>query len=87
MNRNIWIFWIGICMLGSLAQAGQSGYLLNGKTVITHKDGEPLPTPDEDPKRKPASVQKVQGKIFFDEDELARCYWQSNSSALFCVKK
>jgi hypothetical protein len=69
------------------ARAGQSGYILNGKLIITHKDGEPVDTKIETSKRGPASLPKVQGNVFFDEDDLARCYWRANHPDLFCIKK
>ncbi|MEY4617520.1 MAG: hypothetical protein RJB66_2480 [Pseudomonadota bacterium] len=68
--------------------AGQSGYILNGKTVITHKDGEAHEeSAAENNKRTPASANRVKGTLFFDEDDLARCYWLANQASLQCIKK
>ena len=89
-------FFAMICLffVTPFALAGQSGYLLNGKVVITHKDGlalasDPDPATKTEPRgqRSPAAAIKVQGVLFFDEDDLARCYWLANQASLQCVKK
>lgn len=88
-------FFNMICLffITSAALAGQSGYILNGKVVITHKDGQALPVeaaPEatvQKGKRGPASASKVSGILFFDEDDLARCYWLTNQANLHCIKK
>lgn len=69
------------------AIAGQSGYILNGKVVITHKDGEPVVEKDQKQVRGPASAIQVKGTLYFDEDDLARCYWLNNLSSMYCIKK
>ncbi len=83
------IFLLHACLLFVPygATAGQSGYILNGKVVITHKDGEPVETKEEKPKRGPASATNIKGTLFFDEDDLARCYWLPNQTTIYCVKK
>lgn len=90
-------YWIGMIVLavGSSAISGQSGYILNGKEVITHIDGKevaPTPIQESEPsketksKRNPANT-KVNGLVQFDEDTFARCYWLPNMPALQCLKK
>jgi hypothetical protein len=69
------------------AIAGQSGYILNGKVVITHKDGVPVEATENKLKRDPASATNIKGTLYFDEDDLARCYWLPNQSSIYCVKK
>lgn len=66
------------------ANAGKSGYIINGKTTITHQDGEQT---EQKPKREPSSFNQAQNPIFFEEDDLARCYWKADQSDLFCIKK
>ena len=78
---------------------GQSGYIMNGKVVVTHKDGVPV---DEDNSvdnnktssdskaksgRQPAAMIKMNGFIQYEEDDFARCYWLSNKDTLQCIKK
>lgn len=82
-----------ILLMSSNAFSGQSGYILNGKTIITHIDGKEVTQPQEvaesaketSSKRSPAA--KVPGLLHFDEDTVARCYWLSNQSSLQCIKK
>lgn len=89
--------WTGMIVffVGSSVLAGQSGYILNGKEVITHIDGKevaPMPTAESESskatksKRNPAST-KVNGLIHYDEDSFARCYWLPNTPTLQCIKK
>jgi len=92
--------WIGIFVLFISASSfsGQSGYILNGKVVITHIDGkevasnmaqEPEPTKSTaaTSKRSPATSVKVQGLLHFDEDDIGRCYWLASQTNLQCIKK
>ncbi len=89
-------YWVGMMAMtvGVSALSGQSGYLLNGKEVITHIDGKevaPMPEAAEasketKSKRNPATT-KVNGLIQYDEDTFARCYWLPNMPALQCIKK
>lgn len=70
------------------SQAGQSGYISNGKAVVTHKEGVPVEQiTSEKGQRKPASVNRVPGALFFEEDDLARCYWLANQSNIQCIRK
>lgn len=75
------------------AFSGQSGYILNGKEVITHIDGkEVAPTaetesPKETKSKRNLANTKVNGLVQFDEDTFARCYWLPNMPALQCIKK
>lgn len=75
------------------AWAGQSGYVLHGKTTVTHTEGtETQPRPQDSSlqkknQRNPASIAKIPGSLFFEEDDLARCYWKADSGNIFCIKK
>lgn len=87
--------WMGVSvfLISMNAFSGQSGYMLNGKEVITHIDGKEVASvsnaeSSKDPKskRNPANT-KVNGLVQFDEDTFARCYWLPNMPALQCIKK
>jgi hypothetical protein len=91
-------FWMGffVFFISSTSISGQSGYILNGKEIITHVDGRevsPSLTQETDSKkvtsskRNPAEAVKVNGLLHFDEDTISRCYWLANQSSLQCVKK
>lgn len=90
--------FITFLSLGSFAE--QSGYILNGKVVVTHRDGIPVDNNEsEKPRsnarksdgdglgRSPAGLVKMQGILQFDEDDLARCYWLPKQETLQCIKK
>lgn len=94
-------FLVSLLIAGfsTLSFAGQSGYLLNGQTIITHIDGKEVDHQDtgesiekkidrkQKTKRTPANFAPVKGLIQFDEDSIARCYWLSNQTSLQCIKK
>lgn len=91
------IFFFSATILG-----GQSGYILNGKIIVTHKDGIPVNEEKMEEKskegskaqsdsfikasRQPASI-KMNGFLQFEEDEFVRCYWHTSKDALQCIKK
>jgi hypothetical protein len=87
MRRLILTLIFGLCSISLNAPAGQSGYILNGKTIITHKDGEALTPKVETPKRQPAAAVKMQGVLAFEEDDLARCYWRVQEAGIYCIRK
>jgi hypothetical protein len=90
VTRFLFLIFACLVLNNLIALAGQSGYIFNGKVVITHKDGEPINKRVEEEqisKRGPAAIAKLPGLLYFDEDDLARCYWLTNQTSLYCIKK
>ncbi len=80
------------------AFAGESGYVLHGKTTVVYKNGEKV---GDWPKgnRKPSSTKEAGtwAALLFEDDGIARCYyWSRNEETpdlqraknppIFCVK-
>ena len=85
--------------------AGESGYMLNGKKHIVFKDGKKvgnwLSDTKESQKRNISSNSKVKpsrSTLYFEEDDLARCYYfdasghfdtnlHNKSKPIHCIRK
>jgi len=82
-----------LLMLSSLAFAGESGYLLNGKAIPVFKDGKKVgKMPEHKQARTPSSMVHTGSydSIYYEDDGNIRCYTisiPSQSTAISCVTK
>ena len=70
------------------AQAGEYGYIQQGKKVTTHKDGVAVEGATKPEDRQPSSVQKGYPSdiLYYQTDGSVTCYFMKDGGP-FCVKK